>query len=98
MIVIRILLLELSCKDLPNDLEQTQLQSIASFSAYAQVGEDEEPGVLVRVLGIFEVVQRRDHGARRTPRLAVLLQSQKRCQHRCPPRHRANINHLNTKK
>ena len=73
MIVIRVLLLELSCKDLPNDLEQTQLQPIASFGAYAQVGEDEEPGVLVRVLGIFEVVQRRDHGARRTPRLAVLL-------------------------
>lgn len=47
---------------LVDDLEQRELELVATFLADAEVREDEEGGILV--VDVLQVVQRRDRGAR----------------------------------
>jgi len=60
----------------PNSLhhfKQTQLEPITAFYVNAEIREDEEVGIFIVMFGVFEVVQRRDDGASRATRAAILI-------------------------
>lgn len=42
--------------DAPDDFKETEFETVASFGAHAKIRKYEKAGVLVAVLGIFEVV------------------------------------------
>ena len=56
----------------PNDLEEGELETVAALCADAEVGEDEEAGVLAAVLCVLEVVEGGDDAASGAAGLAVL--------------------------
>lgn len=58
--------------DVANDLEETELETIASFGSYAKIRKYEESSVFVSIFGVLEVVERRYDGTRGATRLSIL--------------------------
>lgn len=62
--------------DAPDDLKEAQLESIASLSPYAQIGEDKEASVLTVVFRVLEMIETADDTSGGAAGFAIFQQMQ----------------------